>query len=265
MKKLWSRFLVVEQKYGPFCCDFFVKFLKTAAYGNSGMFWGSFGEKSNSLIVFGPRAKVAIFWQKISAGCQSAFHVSSAKLWEKMIKVIFSIMISFGTFNEFFLILAKKNSQVCWNSNLSVQRKNVKKTVEQLVFRLFWILTRKTCVFAGKFLAVLSKILSTCPVEHLQSNNSEWKSWRLEDFRICFEIFGTMAANLFRGRQNSNRCPREKFMDFFFSKEKNSLFFRFRANVYFQRKFLPELRNPQSTSPWKFSGKKHIFWNIYNV
>ena len=86
----------------------FVKFLKTTAYGCSGTFWGSFGENSNSLIVCGLWAKVTIFWQKISAGCQIAFHVSSAKLWEKMIKVIFSIIISFGTFNEFFLILAKK-------------------------------------------------------------------------------------------------------------------------------------------------------------
>ena len=153
---------------------------------------------------------------------------------------------------------------MCWNSNISVQRNNVKKTVEQLVFRLFWILTRKTCVFAWKFLAGLSKLLSTCPVEHLQINISEWKSWKLEDFRIIFENFGTMAENLFRGRQNSNRCPREKFMEFFFQKRKIRNFFRFWANVYFQRKFLPDLRSPQSMSPWKFSGK-NIFWNVYNL
>ena len=139
-----------------------------------------------------------------------------------------------------------------------------KKTVEQLVFGLVWILTRKTCVFAGKFMAGLSKLLLTCPVEHLQSNISEWKSWKLGDFWIIFEIFGTISENLFRGWQNSNRCPREKFMEFFFQKRKIRYFFRFWANVYFQRKFLPELRNPQSTSPWKFSGKK-IFWNVYNL
>ena len=40
---------------------FFVKFLKTAAHACSGLFWGSFGEKRNSLIVFGLWAKVAIF------------------------------------------------------------------------------------------------------------------------------------------------------------------------------------------------------------
>ena len=49
--------------------EFFVKFLKTAAYACSGLFWGSVGEKQNSLIVFGLWAEFAIFWQKISAGC----------------------------------------------------------------------------------------------------------------------------------------------------------------------------------------------------
>ena len=153
---------------------------------------------------------------------------------------------------------------MCWNSNPSVQRNNVKKTVEQLVFRLFWILTRKTCVFAWKFLAGLSKLLLTCPVEHLQINISEWKSWKLEDFRIIFEIFGTMAENLFRGRQNSNSCPREKFMEFFFQKRKIRYFFPILSECLLQRKYLPDLRSPQSTSPWKFSGK-NIFWNVYNL
>ena len=143
---------------------------------------------------------------------------------------------------------------MCWNSNLSVQRNNVKKTVEHLVFRLFWILTRKKCVFAGKFLAGLSKIPSTCLVEHLQRKISECKSWKLEDFRIIFEVLGTMAENLFQGWQNSNRCPREHFMKFFFQKRNFRYFFRFWANVYFQRKLSLELRNPQSMFPWKFLG-----------
>ena len=91
-----------------FCCDFFVKFLKTAAYRCSRTFWGSFGEKRNSLIVFGLWAKVTIFWQKISAGCQSAIQVSSAKLGQKMIKIFFNIIISFGLSMSFFRILAKK-------------------------------------------------------------------------------------------------------------------------------------------------------------
>ena len=69
---------------------------------------------------------------------------------------------------------------------------------------------------------------------------------------------------LFQGWQNSNRCAREHFMKKFFKREKFALFFRLWANVYFQRNFLPELRNPQSVYRWKFLGK-NILWNIYNL
>ena len=107
-----------------------------------------------------------------------------------------------------FFWFSQKNSQVCWNSNLSVQRKNFKKlTFEQMVFRLFRTLTRKTCIFAGKIFTMLSKLLSTYPEEHLQSNISEGKSLNLEDFWINFENSGTTAENLFQGWQNSNGCP----------------------------------------------------------
>ena len=73
-----------------------------------------------------------------------------------------------------------------------------KKTLEQLVFRLLWTLTRKTCIFTERIFSRLSKLLSTCPEEHLRSNISETKSWKLGDFRIIFEVFGTMAENIFR-------------------------------------------------------------------
>ena len=113
-----------------------------------------------------------------------------------------------------------------------------------MVFRLFWTLSRKSCIFTGKFFAGLSKLLFTCPKEHLKSKISEKKSWKLEDLQIIFELFGTIADNFFQCWQNSDICPREQFMGFF-SKEKNSLLFRFWTNVYFQRKLSPELRNPQ--------------------
>ena len=72
-------------------------------------FWGFFGEKSNCLVIFGFWAKVTNFWQKnFWQVAKSAFHVSSAKLWEKMVKVIYTIDIFFRTWSEFFLILAKK-------------------------------------------------------------------------------------------------------------------------------------------------------------
>ena len=114
-------------------------------------FWGFFGEKSNCLVIFGFWAKVTNFWQKnFWQVAKSAFHVSSAKLWEKMKKVIYTNDIFFRTFSEFFLILAKKNSQVCRNSNLSVHRKNVKKYSWAIGFSSFFGFWQKNLCFHRK-------------------------------------------------------------------------------------------------------------------
>ena len=142
--------------------------------------------------------------------------------------------------------------------------KNLKENCWTIGFSSFLDFDKKSLCFCRKVLAGLSKILSTCPVEHLQIRFSEWKSWKLDDSRKSFEVFGTLAENLFQFWQNSNRCPREQFMKNFFLKRKIRYFFRFWANVYFQRKASPELRNTQSMYPWKFLGKNN-FWNIHNL
>ena len=142
--------------------------------------------------------------------------------------------------------------------------KNVKKNCWTIGFWSFLDFEKKNLGFCRKVFGRVAKNTMTCPVEHLQSKFSEWKSWKLEDFRKIFEVFGTRMEKLFQDWQNSNRCPREQFMKTFFPREKFALFFRFWANVYFQRNFLPELRNPQSMYPWKFLGKNN-FWNIYNL
>ena len=117
---------------------------------------------------------------------------------------------------------------MCRNSDLNIQRKEVtKKVLKNWFFCLFWILTREACIFTGKFLAGLSKLLSTYPEEHLQSNISERKSRKFEDFRIFFKTFGWMAKNIFQGWKTSNRRPGEPFMGKLFSKEKKSLIFSF--------------------------------------
>ena len=106
--------------------------------------------------------------------------------------------------------------------------KTSKKTLEQLVFRLFWTLTRKTCVFTGRFLSKLSILLSTCPEEQLQSNTSERKSWKLQDFRILFEVFGTMAEkNLAEKKEIDIRG--NSLWKSFFQKRKFRYFFWFWA------------------------------------
>ena len=129
-------------------------------------------------------------------------------------------------------------------------------------FVIFGLWQEERVFFSGIFLAGLSKLLSTCPEEQLQSNISEKKSWNLEGFWMVFEDFGTMAEIFFQGWQNSKRCPGEQFVEKFFSKEKISLFFPILSGFfYFKRKFSPYLQKPQSTCAWKFLGK-NIFWNL---
>ena len=221
MKKLCSIFLVVERKYWTFGVNFLSIFTKLQPTVAAESFDDFFGEKSICLIFSVSERKKPSFDKKymaLGSVAKSAFHVSSEKLWEKITKVINTIIISFGTLSEFFLILSKKIVRCVETVIKCTERKTSKKTLEKLVFRFSWTLTRKTCSFSGKFLAVLSKLLSTCPEEPLKSNNSERKSWKLQDFRIIFEVFWTMAENFFHGWQNTNRCPREHFMKTFFQK-----------------------------------------------
>ena len=151
-----------------------------------------------------------------------------------------------------FFWFCQKNSQVCRNSNQVYRAKNVKNTLAKLVFRFSWTLTRKTCSFTGIFLAVLSKLLYTSPEEPLKSNISERKSWKLQDFRIVFEVFGTMAENFFQGWQNTNRCPREHFKKTFFQKRDIRYFFRFRAFFFTSSENFRQICETRNLGPWKF-------------
>ena len=132
-----------------------------------------------------------------------------------------------------------------------------------MVFRLFWTLTRKTCIFTGKFLVGLSKLLFTCPEKHLRSNISETKSWKLGDFGIIFEIFGTMAENIFRVWQNSNRCPEGTYYWKTFSKEKTSLFFPFLSEFLLWAKKFAGFAEPAIYISVEAFGVT-FFWNIYS-
>ena len=134
MKKFNPSFLVFERNYWNFGVNFLSKFSKLQPMGAAERFEVFFGEKSNCLVLFGFWEKVTIFWQKkLWQVAKSAFHVSSAKLWEKMMKVLYTIIIFFRTSSDFFLIL-EKNNHVCRNINLSVLRKNVKKDSRTIGF-----------------------------------------------------------------------------------------------------------------------------------
>ena len=139
-----------------------------------------------------------------------------------------------------------------------------KQTLEQLVFRLLWTLTRKTCIFTERFFSRLSKLLSTCPEEHLQSTISERKSWKLQDFRIIFEVFGTMAEKFFRVGKTVKDVQGNSLKKKFFIKRKFRFFSDSERFSYFWRKTLPDLRKSQSTYTWEFL-EKNIFWNLIKL
>ena len=179
------------------------------------------------MIVSGLWAKVAVFWQKnYGRLLKLNFTCRQQNFEKKWIGVNSIIIIFLGPWMSFFLILTKKLIR-CVETVIEMYRRktSLKKDLEHLIYRHFWTWTRKTCIVNGKFFAGLSNLLFTCPEEHLQSSVSERKSWKLKDFRINFEIFGTMVKNIFQGWQNSNRFPGEQFMEKFFSQEEISLFF----------------------------------------
>ena len=103
-------------------------------------------------------------------------------------------------------------------------KSSLKKLLSNWFFRLFLEFDKKTCVFTGKFLAMLSKLLFTCPEENLQSNISERKSWKLQDFRIIFEVFGTMAEKFFRVGKTAKDVQGNSLWKKFFKNGKNRFF-----------------------------------------
>ena len=80
------------------------------------------------------------------------FTCSQQSSERKTINVIFTIIISFGTFSEFFSDFGRKISQVCWNSNLSVQRKKrQKKLLNNWFFAFFGFWQEKPVSFQESF------------------------------------------------------------------------------------------------------------------
>ena len=143
------------------------------------------------------------------------------------------------------------------------RRTSLKKALEHLIYRNFWTSTRKKFVFSGKFFAGLSNLLFSCPEEHLQSNVSERKSWKLKDFWINFEVFGTMAENFFQSCQNSNRCPGEELIEKRFQKRKNHFFSILSGFLIWVKKFARSAKPANYVSVENFWGK--LFAKTYKI
>ena len=189
---VFSRAFSVSERKHPAFGKKFMEGLPKVHFTCIRNFWRLFSEEKNCLSVFGLWAKLSSFWQKIyGTVAKSAFHVSTAKLWERVIKVIYIIIVFLGLWVSFFDF--DKISQVCRNSNLSAQRKNVhKNSLEQLVFCPFWTLTKKT-VF------LLESFRQDCQTTFAVSRGTPteqhfWKEvlkiWRFLDKFRCFRENG---------------------------------------------------------------------------
>ena len=164
----------------------------------------------------------------------------------------------------FFLILAKKLNRCVETVIWLYGGKNVKKSCGTIGFWSFLDFEKKNLCFRRKVFGRVVKNTLTCPVEHLQSKFSERKSWKLEDFRKIFEVFGTRMEKLFQCWQNSNRCPREQFMKTFFQKRKIRSFFPILSQCLLPAKFFARVAKPASYVSVEVFGIKTIF-EIYII
>ena len=128
---------------------------------------------------------------------------------------------------------------------------------------LFGLRQEKLVFLTESFFAGLSNLLFSCPEEHLQSNVSERKSWKLKDFWINFEVFGTMAEKFFQGCHNSNRCPGEELIEKRFQKRKNHFFFDSERFCNLSEKFARSAKSANYVSVENFWGK--LFAKTYKI
>ena len=154
---------------------------------------------------------------------------------------------------------------MCWNSNLSVQRKKCQKNLLNNCFFVFLDFDKKILWFCRKVFGRVVDNTFNVSTGTLTEQFFRMEVLETRGFSKNFWSFRDNGGKVFQTWQNSNRCPREQFMKNFFQKRKIRSFFRFCAIVYFQRNFLPELRNPQSMYPWEFSRKTIFEIYIYII
>ena len=262
MKKLCSRFFFfVERSYWIFGVNLLSSFSKLQPTRAADCFEALLERSVILWSLLVSERKLPYFGKKFRQVVNFHFTRPQQNFEKKWLKY-FSLLSSLLDFQWIFSDFGKKISQVCWNSNLSVQRKRCQKNLLNNWFFVFLDFDKKILWFCRK---VFGRVVQN--TFDVSSGTLTEQIFRMEvletrGFSKNFWSFRDNGGKVFQTWQNSNRCPREQFMKNFFRKRKIRSFFRFCAIVYFQRNFLPELRNPQSMYPWEFSGKNN-FWNIY--
>ena len=142
--------------------------------------------------------------------------------------------------------------------------KNIKKNCWTICFSSFLDFDKKILYFCRKVFARVVKNTFDLSSGTLTEQDFRMQVLKTRVFLDNFWSFRDNGGTLFSGLAKQQKMSAGTVYEKIFSKEKNSIFFRFCAIFYFQRNFSPELRNTQSMYPWKFLGK-NSFWNIYNL
>ena len=211
------------------------------------------------MIVFGLWAIVTVFWQNLWQVAKSEFQVSSAELWENMIKLIHTINIFFRTLGEFFSDFGKKNSQVCRNSNLSVHMKNVEKNSWTIGFSSFLEYDKKNLYFYTK---VFGRVVKTTfyVSRGTLSEQTFWKEvLKTSGLSDNFWSFRDNGGKHFQGWRSSKRCPGEQPKEKVFLKRESFDFLRFWAIFLLLAKYFARFAKPAIWECHEVIGGNHFF------
>ena len=188
--------------------------------------------------------------------------MSSPKLWEKLMKVFYTIIISFRTLIEFFSDFGKKDSQVFRNSNQVYRGKNVKKDSLKTGFSSFLDFDKKNLSFYRNFFGSVVKTTFYVSSGTLTKQDF-WKEFlKTWGFWIIFEVFGTMAENFFSVGKTAIYVRGNSLWKFFFQK-RNSFFFRLWTIVISSEIFCQSYESGILCIRGSFWGK--TFFDIYII
>ena len=157
MKELCSRFLVVEWNYWIFGVNFLSNFSKLQPTRSADCFETLL---ERSLILWSflvSERNLPYFGKKIRQVANFHFTCPQQNFEKKWLKY-FSLLSSLLDFQWiFFWFWQKKISQVCWNNNLSLLGKNVKKLCWTICFSSFLDFDKKSLCFCREVFGRVSK------------------------------------------------------------------------------------------------------------
>ena len=227
MPKLFGRWA----KFFHFCCQKIWQLCQNCSLRVQRNVWRFFLEGKVIVGAFSvAERKYPAFSKKFMEGLPKGLFTWPQQNFEKKWQKLFLLLSSFlGLWVSFFWFW-QKNSQVCRNSNLSVQSKKVEKfTVEQMVFRLFWTLTTKTCFLAESFLQGCQNYFLRVQRINYRATFLKRGLEILKVFGWFLKILGQWRKTFFRVGKTAKDVRGNSLWKIFFQKRNFCYFFRFWA------------------------------------